>query len=73
VISDPPPSLAGPLVNILEENRNVPIIAITSLTGPEESQYYYSIGMNAVVSKPFHHSLRKLLELIQGYLSPDQD
>jgi CheY-like chemotaxis protein len=55
--------------SILPENQNVPIIAITSLSGTEETEYYYSIGINKVVTKPFHQSPGDLIAWIHEYLS----
>ncbi|KAJ3277518.1 hypothetical protein HDU76_010330, partial [Blyttiomyces sp. JEL0837] len=38
--------------DMMEENRKVPIIAVTSLTSKAEKEYYLSIGMDDVFTKP---------------------
>jgi CheY-like chemotaxis protein len=49
-----------------EENRNVPIVAITAYASREDEQACYAAGMNAYLSKPL--SLQKFLDTVNATL-----
>ena len=46
------PSSSLSYFEVLPENRTLPIIAVTSLSSPDDRDYYRSIGMIEVVNKP---------------------
>jgi CheY-like chemotaxis protein len=50
----------------IREFSDVPIIALTANTSPEETSTYKSIGMNDFLAKPIDEG--KLVELLSGYL-----
>jgi CheY-like chemotaxis protein len=51
---------------ILEQNRSVPIIAVTTSDGAEQRKLYQQVGMSDCVSKPI--VLSKLRSAIEGAL-----
>ncbi|KAJ3218660.1 hypothetical protein HDU67_004713 [Dinochytrium kinnereticum] len=53
---------------VLEENRNIPIIAVTSLSSEVERLYYLSIGMDEVINKPISRP-DLLVQYVRRFLS----
>ncbi|KAF9583572.1 sensitivity to red-light reduced protein [Lunasporangiospora selenospora] len=52
--------------HILEQNQNVPIIAVTTSDGEDQRELYRSVGMSDCVSKPIE--VPKLRSAIEGAL-----
>ena len=53
----------------IREFSDVPVIALTANTSPEETNTYKSIGMNDFLAKPIDEN--KLIELLSGYMKMD--
>ncbi|KAJ3322514.1 hypothetical protein HDU76_013869 [Blyttiomyces sp. JEL0837] len=68
--TSPPATSLPPHINprsILELNRNVPIIAVTSRASPVHREFYLSIGIDAVFAKPVVDP-RGFIDVVKGFL-----